>query len=326
MASIRQRGKKWHVEVYRLGVRKGKSFDTKRAAAAWAVVTEADITARHERGEYSATGPGIRTVRDLFDKYLAEVTPAKRGARSETARIRRMMRDHIATVPLATIAAPDIAAWRDRRLAEVSPASVARDMNLLVAIFWRAVREWHWLPTNPCTGVAKPKEPPPRERRISDREIAALGIACGDTGGIATTGPQRVYLAFLFAIETAMRAGEICGLRDGDIKGSVARLAMTKNGYGRDVPLSPAALAILARLPADTLFGLTAGTLDALFRKYRDKAGIVGLHFHDTRREAVSRLARKLDVLDLARMSGHRDIKKLMIYYQRSASDVASQL
>lgn len=327
MASIRQRGKKWHVEVYRLGVRKAKSFDTKRAANHWAIVTENDITARHERGEYSSTGPGTRTVRDMFDRYLAEVTPAKRGARNETARLRRMMRDPIATVPLSDIAAPDIASWRDRRLAEVSPASVARDMNLLVAICWRAVREWHWLPANPCTGVAKPKEPPPRERRVTDREIAALGIACGDTGGMATTGPQRVYLAFLFAIETAMRAGEICGLTAHDIKGSVARLAMTKNGYGRDVPLSPAALAILARLPADeTLFGLKAGTLDALFRKYRDKAGIEGLHFHDSRHEAISRLALKIDVLDLARMTGHRDIKMLMRYYHRSAADVAGVL
>ena len=331
VASIRQRGKKWHVEVYRLGVRKGKSFDTRRAAAAWAAVTEADITARHERGEYDTTGPGLRTVRDMMDRYLAEVTPTKRGVRNETARLRAFMRDPIAAVSLASIAAPDIAAWRDRRLEAVSSASVARDMNLMVSIFTRAVKEWHWLTANPCSGVQRPKDSPPRERRISDAEIAAICHACGfDPAGdhLAVTKPQRAAVAFLFAIETAMRAGEICGLTGGDVKGNVARLDMTKNGYGRDVPLSSRALTLLARLPSTDgpLFDITAGTLDALFRKYRDKAMVAGLHFHDTRHEAISRLALKIDVLDLARMTGHRDIRMLMRYYHRSASDVAGQL
>lgn len=329
MATPRKRGDRWHIEVYRLGQRRAKSFDTKRAAQHWAAVTIADITARHERGEYSLVGPGVRTVGNMFDRYLAEVTPSKRGARNETARLRRMLRDPLATVPLASLSATDIAEWRDRRLKEVSNASVARDMNLLSAVIMRAMKEWQWLTSNPLTGVQRPKEPPSRERRITDAEIKAFAHACAfelDSDQPAVTGPQRVCAAFLFAIETAMRAGEICGLRPDDIKGSVARLHMTKNGYGRDVPLSPAALAILARLPADTLFGLKAGSLDAMFRKYRDKAGIVGLHFHDTRREAISRLALKIDVLDLARLSGHRDIRKLMVYYQRPASDVAAVL
>lgn len=331
VASIRQRGKKWHVEVYRLGVRKGKSFDTKRAAAAWAVVTEADITARHGRGEFDATGPGVRTVRDLLDRYLDEVTPTKRGVRNETARMRAFMRDPIAAVSLASIAAPDIAAWRDRRLESVSSASVARDMNLMVSVFTRAVKEWHWLSANPCSGVQRPKDSPPRERRISDGEIAAFAHACGfDPAGahLAVTKPQKVAVAFLFAIETAMRAGEICGLTSRDVSGSVARLDMTKNGYGRNVPLSPQALALLARLPETDgpLFDITAASLDALFRKYRDKAMVTGLHFHDTRHEAISRIALKIDVLDLARMTGHRDIRMLMRYYHRSAADVAGQL
>ena len=331
VASIRQRGKKWHVEVYRLGVRKGKSFDTKRAAAQWAVTTEADITARHERGEYDATGPGVRTVRDMLDRYLKEVTPTKRGVRNETARMRAFMRDPIASVSLANIAAPDIAAWRDRRLESVSPASVARDMNLMVSVFTRAVKEWHWLTANPCSGVQRPKDSPPRERRISDGEIAAICHACGfDPAGdhLAVTKPQRVAVAFLYAIETAMRAGEICGLTSRDVTGNVARLDMTKNGYGRDVPLSPRALELLARLPETDgpLFDITAASLDALFRKYRDKAVVEGLHFHDTRHEAISRLALKIDVLDLARMTGHRDIRMLMRYYHRSAADVAGQL
>ncbi|EMN1578428.1 site-specific integrase, partial [Pseudomonas aeruginosa] len=42
--------------------------------------------------------------------------------------------------------------------------------------------------------------------------------------------------------------------------------------------------------------------------------------------EATTRLARKLDVLDLARMTGHRDPRSLMVYYNATASEVASRL
>jgi integrase len=38
------------------------------------------------------------------------------------------------------------------------------------------------------------------------------------------------------------------------------------------------------------------------------------LTFHDTRHEAISRLAKKLQVLGLARMVGHRDLRMLQIY------------
>lgn len=47
---------------------------------------------------------------------------------------------------------------------------------------------------------------------------------------------------------------------------------------------------------------------------------------HDTRHEAITRLAAKMNVLSLARIVGHRDIKMLMIYYNKSAEDLAKQL
>ena len=40
----------------------------------------------------------------------------------------------------------------------------------------------------------------------------------------------------------------------------------------------------------------------------------------------VTRLAAKLNVLDLARMVGHRDLKMLQVYYNASAEDIAARL
>jgi integrase len=82
-------------------------------------------------------------------------------------------------------------------------------------------------------------------------------------------------------------------------------LPKTKNGDARDVPLSTAALKLLGLLPKEgPLFLVAASTCDTLFRRARDAAGIEGMHFHDSRREATTRLAKRLDVLQLAKAGG----------------------
>jgi integrase len=126
-----------------------------------------------------------------------------------------------------------------------------------------------------------------------------------------------------------MRAGEIMRLRPNDIniEKRFARLPMTKNGTSRDVPLSSEAIRLIEALPkSDPIFGLDSAILDALWRKLRDRAAVSDLRFHDSRHEAITRLARKLDVLDLARMVGHRDLKMLMIYYNATAEELAKRL
>jgi integrase len=50
------------------------------------------------------------------------------------------------------------------------------------------------------------------------------------------------------------------------------------------------------------------------------------LNFHDARHEAITRLAQKLNVLELARMVGHRDLNMLQIYYNETAQQLAKKL
>lgn len=66
--------------------------------------------------------------------------------------------------------------------------------------------------------------------------------------------------------------------------------------------------------------------VDSLFRKAKKAALIEELHFHDTRHEAITRLAERVEVLDLARIVGIRDLKILMVYYNKHASDIALRL
>ena len=67
---------------------------------------------------------------------------------------------------------------------------------------------------------------------------------------------------------------------------------------------------------------------EAVERDFR--AGIMSLRQmaeqHGVNHVAITRLARKLDILSLARMVGHRDLKMLQVYYRESAEDIAKRL
>lgn len=319
MASIRKRGQSWRAELYRDGKRESASFPTKQQAAAWAHQREAELG-----GERLPEG----TVKDALRRYASTVSPTKEGQRWEVLRLRLLERDPIAKVRLPSLRPTHVAEWRDRRLQAVSGASVARELGLLKSVFEICVREWGWLHSNPARGVGKPASPPSRKRRISQDEIDRIALACGLDGLQSDTATQRTGLAFLFAIETAMRSGEIVGLQWADVRPKAVTLPKTKNGDRREVPLSPYAREIIAALPKGEgpVFGLTSELRDALFRKARDRAGIPDLHFHDTRAEAIWRLSKRLDVMELARVIGHRDLRSLMIYYQTSADELADRL
>jgi len=321
MASIRKiPSGKWRAEVARKGVRKSSVFPSKQAAKEWAARQEYLILDAADKP------PDHGTFGDTLRRYAAEVSVKKRGERWETVRINMICRDKIAAISVTALTPADFADWRDRRLKEVAPASVAREMQLMSSVLSTARREWGMIAVNPMTDVRKPKKPPGRDRLPTDDELARLAHAAGDDLSNATA---RAHHAFLFALETGMRAGEIVGLTPDriDLGRRVARLVHTKNGRARDVPLSSEAVRLLQALPESSpVFGLESRQLDVLWRKLRDRATADGLTFHDSRHAAITRLAKKLDVLALARMVGHSDLRMLMIYYNESAEELAKRL
>lgn len=323
MASFERRGKRWRVRVYVNGVRDSMTHATKAAASAWAMMREAEL---------AGTALPSRTVAQALQRYADEVSPTHRGERWERVRLAAIARNwHLARHALASIKPADIAEWRDTRLREVAPASVAREMTLLRLVFEQARREWGWLSDNPMADVRRPGGHQARSRRVSDDEITRICFALGwDMASVAATTTQRVAVALCLAVETAMRSGELCSLLWSQvlIDERYARLERTKNGDSRDVPLSTRAVELIALLPRidARMLALDDATRDVLFRRARDAAGIADLRFHDARHEATTRLARRLDVLDLARMTGHRDLKSLRRYYNPTATEIAERL
>jgi len=319
MASIRKHKDSWRAFIDRRGIRKSKVFPTRQQAKDWAAREEFKIM----NGEKVAAAMRLA---DLLDRYAREVSPSRRGHRWEVLRLERMQRE-IGHHRLGEFEARDVASWRDDRLREVAPGSVRREMGLLGAVLRQAREEWGLMQSNPMTGVRKPTEPPPRDRLPTEAEIERMQYVAGTD---LATASGRMFHSFRFACETAMRAGEIIGLTwdNIDLDRRVAHLPMTKNGRSRDVPMTADAVALLRALPGtDPVFGLTSRQLDALFRAVRSKAQVEGLRFHDSRAYALTKLARKVDVLTLAKISGHRDLRILSnTYFRETAEDIAKRL
>lgn len=323
MAAIRKHDKKWRCEVRCKGVYRSKTFATKAEAQQWALDMEQQI-GRH---------PGVsvaHSFREAMEKYAREVAPKHKSGRWEKICLDKICRDPIADVMLLDMRHDDIQQWIDRQ--KISAGSINRELNILSSVLREARVRWKWMTENPMKDVRRPKMPPPRDRLVSADEMTRLLAALEyDEAVPVVTVRQKIAVAFLIALETAMRQGEIWGLTWERVylDRRFVTLPETKNGTSRDVPLSTRATLLFRKLnPAES--GLVIDTNQAsaglIFRRAVKLAGIDNLTFHDSRHAAITNLARKLDVLDLARMVGHRDIRSLQIYYNATAEEMAARL
>ncbi|MEX3668000.1 tyrosine-type recombinase/integrase [Paraburkholderia phenoliruptrix] len=337
MASITlQPNGKWRAQVYVKGERDTQVFRTQREAKAWGAAREDELRKRSTLAPADA-----HTLREVLNRYLEDVTAKKEGSRHESMRIKSFLRDfpELADLTLANVKTPELAKWRDARLKTVTSSTVNRDINWLRHALSIARDEWHWMTHNPFAGFRFPNDPPPRDRRVTPAEVKAFCRKCGYVSGRPpATKTQEVAHAFLIALRTSMRAGEIVSLgKDNvDLKKRTATLEHKMQyltGKPRVVPMTRHAVRLLKPLMVrERFFTVTAASLDTLFRKERDRLAvgmpsIATLHFHDTRAEALTRLSRKVDVMTLAKISGHKDLKILQeTYYRESAEDIAARI
>jgi len=314
MAYVYKSGAGWRAQVQVNGQRLSKTLPTKRDAQRWGMEQEA-IGGRQKAG--------WRTFKEAATKYELEVVPKKLGAKWERARLAVMV-GHFGPMSMAEIDSPDIARWRDHRLQTVSASTVVRESNLLKHLFHTARDEWRWLDHDPFRGVKLPKEAEPRHQRWRWRQIKRVLRYLGHTGKKPETKSQEVALAFLIALHTAMRAGEILQVGPKTLSGRVVTLTNTKTEKRAQVPLTRRGAALCALVDKWTIDGVM---LDALFRKARDACMVKDLRFHDARATALTLLAKRVDVLTLSRVSRHKDLRILSnTYYRATAEEIAQRL
>lgn len=310
MASIRKRGKKWRVEIRTKSFYQTKSFLHKETALKWARDIEVSI-------EREASTGGLKLLSDAIRRYLKEVTPKKKGARWERVRLNKFLTHPICDKRLCNLKPTDFSEWRDERLKVVSPASVRRELGVWSGLLSVCVREWQWIAENPIKKIAKPQSGKPRDRIITEKEQVRILEVLGQNGRLGEVG-RLMQLA----IETGMRLSEMTGLDPKrDVFPDHAVIRDSKNNESRKVPLTKRAGELIGGG-----FTVTADYASRFFREATRKARIQNVTFHDTRHTAATRLAQKLNVLDLCRMFGWRDPRHAMVYYNPSSAELVRRL
>jgi len=332
MATFIQRGSSVRAMIRRRGQVLTKTFDSRAEAERWADIEETRILKGTTAAQIKQS-PASATVSDLFDRYAREVSPEKGGARWEAIRLKALAQAF--PMPVTALDGAVVAQWRDERLQTVSAATVNRELNLISAVLTRAIKEWRMpLAANPVHLIQRPRQPASRRRRVSPEERADIIKELGWDGQQAPADTREwIAWSFCLALETMMRQGEILRLtwQHVHLDRKFCHLPKTKNGHPRDVPLSSSARALFAMLtpgkPGQRVVPVASGTFGAYFREAVAGAGIEDLHFHDTRREALTTLAPKFgNPMDLGAASGHRDHRSLRIYYEPNPTDLADKL
>ena len=311
MASFRKRGDKWQARVHRRDhCPVVKSFNTRADAVKWARHTESQLDLG-TLAPKAAMPPLIRIV----DRYLAEVTPTKKGAAQELNRGRQIARTPLGSMQLDKITSELLSKYRDGRLHEVSNNTVRLELAFISVVFEQCAKEWGYRVSNPVKQIRIPKPGNPRQRRLRPGEEDALLAAC------AASSATYLHSLVVLAIETGMRFGELVSITwdNVDFGARTIHLPDTKNGHARTVPLSTRALGTLKSRPSSDgvkIFAQHRGTIRAAFGAALKRSGVGSdLRFHDLRHEAVTRLFEKgLNPIEVGMISGHRSMSMLQRY------------
>ncbi|CAM5186805.1 Tyrosine recombinase XerC [Oligella ureolytica] len=332
MATITKTKSGYRIQLYINGKRPSATFKTQRECKEWEVsqtyLFDPDVAEKRKI-----------TFEEMLLRYRDECSIKNKGHHWEKIRINKILRLEkklLCIKDIKDITRHDINNWVQRsREAGLKDSSIHREWCIISSAFNTAIKEWEWLKDNPMKNANRPKPSPPRDRLISDEEIQTMlyMFDYADDSEFRTI-TSRCGAILLFTLETAMRAQEICNLewRDVEVEKRVLTIRESKTYSGiRKVPLSRRACEIIEMMRKingnrRTVFEVKTGTLSTIFYKIRNKAGLTGFTFHDSRATACTRLAKKLQPYDLARMLGHKDLKMVMVYYRESAEEIAALL
>ena len=253
----------------------------------------------------------------------------------ERSHLKVIGQDPIARCLVARITGRELTAYKNRRLAVVAGSTLNRELNVLSHVFTVTAQEWHiHLPWgNPVRLLSRPRVNDKRDRRLVGDELPRLLAAAQTYGGSAPQMAGHIGPIITWAIETAMRRGEIAAMRWEHVDRTARTLLIpdTKTGVPRIIPLSPAALAVLERLSPKSKGLVWNRSPDAISRAFMEvckAAGIRGLTFHDLRHEATSRLFEKhgFSALEAAAVTGHKTMQMLKRYTHLRAEDLAKRM
>jgi len=225
----------------------------------------------------------------------------------------------------------DVEEYKKKRVKQVLPATVSREITCLKHIFNKA-REWGKIEGNPIASVKLFNIRDRRVRYLEKEEIARLVHAC----------PEYMKPIVIVALNTGMRKSEIFNLKwnDIDFRNHFIYVLETKNNEARKIPMNDITFRALlkvrknAKSPHVFLQGKRGalqgypGWVQECVKESRGK----NFRFHDLRYTFASHLVMAgVDLRTVQELLGHKTFEMTLRYarlspdHKRRAVDILSR-
>jgi integrase len=323
----------WRVQVRRKGKYVNNTFLRRKDAEEWALETERRI----DRGEPSIGCREARTFGDLIRLHRADLQEVgKRIGRSKTASL-IFLEGRLGRFKLPELDRERLIQFGKERAQEgAGPATLGIDLGYIKTILSHAAAVHGIVISTESINLARIAlarlglvgKGDERDRRPTQDELNRL------TAAFDGNPLQQIPLGRIirFAVATAMRQDEICRIEWTDFDRENKMLLIRdrkdprrKNGNDQRIPLLGVcgydAWTIIeeqrkfARSSSGRIFPYNGRSVGTAFRRQCRQSKIKGLHFHDLRHEATSRLFEAgFSIEQVALVTGHKDWKMLRRY------------
>ncbi|MCP4651899.1 MAG: tyrosine-type recombinase/integrase [Candidatus Omnitrophica bacterium] len=312
MGTLRKRGNNWHIDYRAYGQRYRECIGTSRKLAQ-------DVLRKRmveiAEGKFLDKKKKFTIKFEEFASNYVEVYSKhnKKSWKDDVSRISVLGRTFNG-MPLHKITPLMVEEYKAKRVKEVKPATVNRELACLKHMFTKAVA-WNKAEDNPVKKVKLFKENNKRLRYLEQHEVDALLAVCNG------------YLKniVVVALNTGMRRGEILGLKwaDIDFRRGIIYLLETKNGHKREVPMNKSVKQALVRQrkhkDSEYVFykkdGSSIGSVKKSFLYAIKKTGIINFKFHDLRHTFASHLVMSgIDLNTVRELLGHKSMQMTLRY------------
>ena len=258
---------------------------------------------------------------EFTPRYLAYSEANKRSARRDQFLLKQLVA-FFGERRLKEITPWQIEQYKAKRRAQVTPASVNRELACLKHLFSLAIL-WGEAEVNPVKRVKFFREDNQVERILTLEEEVRLLAAASD----------RLRPILVLALNTGMRLGECLGLQwehVDEARGAI-RLHKTKSGKSRSIPMNASVLAALCPLrpAADAtgfLFlyrGRPLQSVREAFERARAKCQLEDVRFHDLRHTFATRLVTAgVDIVTVSKLLGHSTLTMTLRYAHPAPEDL----
>ena len=261
-------------------------------------------------------------------RYLPHAKDHKKTWDDDVWKVEKILNPALGKLRLSCITQRDISQLHGKEKARTSATSANHVLSTLKRMLNLAVK-WELIEKNPAGGQEKFKEPPQRERYLSEEEIPRFLRALeGDEDRLSVA-------AIRLLLFTGCRRSEVVSLKWDQVKIGEGRFLLrdTKNGRSRSVHLNAKGKEVLEELAerrdleartreSEYVFPSRQGTrkghlfdLRKPFQKACEEAGIENFRTHDLRHTFASVAVRSgASLFDVQKLLGHQDIAMTQRY------------